>query len=234
MKIEVWSDIACPFCYLGKKKLEKALNAFPGKDEIKIVWKSFQLNPEQKTETDISLSEYLARVKNSDMSHIREVNSRIQDTGREYGLTYNFDRAIPANTMKAHMLLHLAKKQNRQNEVKEELFRAYFTDGKNVDDVRVLSDVAEKAGLNTDFDDAVFEDDELYNEVRLDRYEASQFGIKGVPFFMFNNSYTISGAHPDNLFTETLKRAYSDWKANVQSINTITESGESCSIDGVC
>lgn len=234
MKIEVWSDVACPFCYLGKKKLEKALASSPNGNRVNILWKSFQLNPEQKTETDLNLSDYLAREKNWDVAYIRQVNSRIIESGMEYGIVYNFDEAIPANTLKAHILLHAAKKANKQDEVKERLFRAYFTEGKNVDDPGVLREIAADAGMEESLPDSLFESEDLINEVMLDRYEATQLGIRGVPFFIFNNRYAISGAHPDILFSETLRKSFNEWESSVKSVPEVIASGESCSTDGNC
>lgn len=234
MKIEVWSDVACPFCYLGKKKLEKAIAAFQHGSRINIIWKSFQLNPEQVTDTQISLSEYLAREKNWTPEYTEQVNRRIEESGSEYGIIYNFNKAVPANTMKAHILLHAAKKVNKQNEVKEGLFRAYFTEGKNVDDNAVLIAIASEAGMGSGITESVFEDEELINEVMLDRYEATQLGIRGVPFFIFNNRYAISGAHPDLLFTETLQKSFSEWDNSVKSKPEVIATGDSCGTDGDC
>lgn len=234
MTIEVWSDIACPFCYIGKKKLEKAISGFKQSGRIKVIWKSFELNPDIITNDTISLNDFLAREKNWSHEYIDQSHKRIAESGNEYGIIYNFDKAIPANTMKAHVLLHIAKKYEMQTEVKEKLFRAYFTEGKNVDDYSVLGEIARNTGIDYSEFEQMAENEEMVNEVRLDRYEASQLGIRGVPFFIFNNKYAISGAHPDLLFSETLQKSYSDWENAAESSPAAFESGESCTIDGEC
>lgn len=213
MTVEIWSDIACPFCYLGKKKFERSLENFENKDQIEVIWKSFQLNPGQKTDTTVSLTEYLAREKNWDPSMVEQTYERISESGRNYGINYDFNQAVPANTLRAHILLHLAKKEGKQSEVKESLFEAYFTNGKNVDDPAVLSEIAGRHGLNTTGFDTILESEELVNEVRHDIYEAQQLGISGVPFFVYNGKYGISGAQDDRLFTDTLKKSFGEWKS---------------------
>ena len=213
MTVEIWSDIACPFCYLGKKKFERSLENFENKDQIEVIWKSFQLNPGQKTDTTVSLTEYLAREKNWDPVMVEQTYERISESGKNYGIIYHFSGAVPANTLKAHILLHLAKKEDKQGEVKESLFSAYFVEGKNVDEPAVLYSIAEKHGLDMSGFDTVFSSEELVNEVRHDVYEAQQLGITGVPFFVYNSKYGISGAQDDRLFTDTLKKSFDEWKS---------------------
>jgi len=213
MTVEIWSDIACPFCYLGKKKFERSLESFENKDQIEVIWKSFQLNPGQKTDTTVSLTEYLAREKNWDPASVEQTYERISESGKNYGISYDFKNAVPANTLKAHILLHMAKKAGKQTGVKESLFEAYFAQGKNVDDPAVLSAIAEKHGIDTGNIDQIFESEEIVNEVRHDIYEAQQLGISGVPFFVYNSKYGISGAQDDRLFTDTLKKSFDEWKS---------------------
>ncbi len=213
MTVEIWSDIACPFCYLGKKKFERSLENFENRDQIEVIWKSFQLNPDQKTDPTASLTEYLAREKNWDPAMVEQTYERISESGKNYGISYDFSSAVPANTLKAHILLHLAKKGGKQNEVKESLFEAYFAEGKNVDDPAVLAGIAEKHGLATKELEQSFEDEELIYEVRQDIYEARQLGITGVPFFVYNGKYGISGAQDDRLFTGTLQKSFDEWQS---------------------
>lgn len=213
MTVEIWSDIACPFCYLGKKKFERSLEKFENKEQIEVIWKSFQLNPGQKTDPTISLTEYLAREKNWDPAMAEQTYERISESGKNYGITYNFNKAVPANTLKAHILLHLAKKDGKQSEVKESLFEAYFAKGKNVDDPAVLTEIADELGLNRDGFDNIFGSEEFVNEVRHDIYEAQQLGITGVPFFVYNSKYGISGAQDDRLFADTLKKSFDEWRS---------------------
>ena len=132
MKIEIWSDVVCPFCYIGKRKMEKALAKFPEKDAIEIEWKSFQLNPDQKTDTSVSTLEHLATSKGWSMDQTREITANVVEMAKSEGLDFDFEKAVVANTRNAHRLIHLAKSAGKGNEMKERLLAAYFSEGKNV------------------------------------------------------------------------------------------------------
>lgn len=205
MKIEIWSDIMCPFCYLGKRKLELALEQFEGRDRVEIVWKSFQLNPDVKTDTTIRVSEYLSKEKGVPESQALEWNRQLTESGSEVGLTYHFDRVVVSNTFKAHNLLHYAKAHGKQNEAGERLFRAHFTECRNVDDMEVLKSLCSDVGLDpAQFENALING--TYAEaVRKDISEAEQLRITGVPFFVFNRKYAISGAQDVSVFLKTLQ-----------------------------
>ena len=210
--IEVWSDIACPFCYMGKKKLEKVLAGFPGGEKVSIVFKSFQLQPDLVTEPGSSLEEYLAEARGIELSKVRAMNARIAESGRELGIDFNFNEAKVANTFRAHILLHYALRQGLQAEVKEALMKAFFVEGKNVDDTRVLNAIAKEAGLNTESLADAYEDENIINQVREDFYEAQQYGIRGVPFFLFGRRYAVSGAREPAVFNEALEKMFSGIK----------------------
>src|SRR5919199_2789942 len=128
MKVEIWSDIVCPFCYIGKRKFEKALNAFEEKDNVEVVWRSFQLDPDLEYVPGQSIHEYLAQRKGVPMEKGKEMNNYMSNMAKEVGLEYNFDKAIINNTVDAHRLLHFAAKHHLQNEMKERLFSAYYTE----------------------------------------------------------------------------------------------------------
>jgi predicted DsbA family dithiol-disulfide isomerase len=204
--VEIWSDVMCPFCYLGKKRFEKALADFDERDKVSVTWKSFQLNPSIVTDTEISIFQYLSDSKGIPLEKAKEMNAGIALSGRQLGIEYNFDRAVVANTFRAHVLLHLAKKYSKQDAVEELLFRAYFTDGKNVDDPEVLKTIAAEAGIDPDEALKAVTGEDYEDEVRHDFYEARQLGIKSVPFFVFNRRYGISGAQPVELFLQTLDK----------------------------
>jgi predicted DsbA family dithiol-disulfide isomerase len=228
MKVEIWSDINCPFCYIGKRRFEKALDGFAQKENVEVVWKSFQLDPEMKTVPGQSVHQYLANRKGVTVEKGKEMNAYMSSIAKEVGLEYNFDKAIINNTMDAHRLLHLAEKHGVQSEVKELLFAAYYTNGKNIGDTETLVQVGESAGLNAEEIRAMLKSDSYVDEVKQDQYEAQQLGIKGVPYFVFNNKYGVSGAQPGEVFTEVLEKVAEEEKPIVE-----TASGF-CTPDGVC
>lgn len=233
MKVEIWSDIVCPFCYIGKRNFEKALGSFPQKNQIEIEWKSFQLAPDMQTVIGKSPAEHLAESKGISIEDAMSMNKSVTERAREVGLEFNYDKAITANTMKAHMFSHFAKKYGKQNEAEELLFRSYFTDGKNIDDIHTLLDLAKELDLDTAELKPILETDLLHDTVREDIYEASQLGVRGVPFFVFDRKYAISGAQPVAAFTETLQKAFSEWESVNQSTLQVNE-GDSCSDSGDC
>ena len=204
--VEIWSDVMCPFCYIGKRKFEQALEQFPGKDAVEVEWKSFQLNPEMKTEPSKSINEYLAEHKGISLARAKEMNERVTAMAAEVGLTYDLGRAVVANSFDAHRLSHFAKKHGRQDAVEERLFKAYFTEGKNTADHGTLVSLAVEAGLNAEEVRAMLAGTEFSDDVNRDIYEASQVGARGVPFFVFDNKDAVSGAQPSELFLQVLNK----------------------------
>ena len=148
MKIEIWSDIACPFCYMGKRKFDLALAQFEGREDVQIEWKSFLLNPELKTDPNRSIFQYLSEIKGFPEGQARQMMTQITDSGSAIGLDYNFDQVFLANTIKAHQLLHEARIQGFQHEMEERLFKAYFTEGELISDQNTLIRLALDVGLD--------------------------------------------------------------------------------------
>ena len=209
MKIEIWSDIVCPFCYIGKRRLEEALADFEHRDQVEVVWKSFQLDPNQVTNPNISVVEDLARKKGWTLEYASDASESVADMAAEEGLFYDFEKAIPANTFNAHRLLQFAKTKGLGSVLKEALLRAYFMDGKNVDDTETLLTLADENGLSTDKTREVLSNPTTYrNEVLEDINEAKDLGISGVPFFVIDRKYGISGAQPLSVFANTLQKAW--------------------------
>ncbi len=204
MKVEIWSDVMCPFCYIGKRRFENALKQFSERDKVQVEWKSFQLNPDLVTESDKSLNEYLSETKGWTIDYVRKLNERIITMAQQSGLTYNFDNVIVANSFDAHRLSHLAKKHNLQNELEEKLFSAYFTEGRNTGDKETLVQLGVEAGLDAEEAKEMLNGKNFSDEVRQDVYEAQQLGISGVPFFLFNDKYAISGAQETETFLQAL------------------------------
>lgn len=230
MKIEIWSDIVCPFCYIGKRKFEKALNNFSNKDSVEIVWRSFQLDPEMKVVPGQSVHEYLGKRKGTTTAEGKKMNDSIAAIAKEVGLEYNFDKAILNNTMDAQRLLHLAKIQGVQNKVKEALFAAYYTNGKNIGDMETLVAIGEQAGLNGGEVRKMLLSDEYKTAVLQDQEAAAQIGVEGVPFYVFNNKYAVSGAQPTELFAEVLYKVWQEEKPAIE----LVASGTFCTTDGNC
>lgn len=230
MKVEIWSDIVCPFCYIGKRKFENALNAFDKKEQVEIVWHSYQLDPDMIPVKGQSVDQYLAIRKGVSPEKGKEMNDYMSGIAKEVGLEYNFDKAIISNTMNAHRLLHLAKNEGVQNEVKEKLFAAYYTYGKDVGDTEVLVQVGESAGLNADEIRNMLQSNEYIKEVRIDQFRGEQLGVQGVPFFVFNNKYAVSGAQSAEVFTNVLEKVWEEEKPLVES----TAAAGFCTTEGVC
>ena len=234
MKVEIWSDVVCPFCYIGKRKLEAALSEFKEASSIEITWKSFQLSPETRTDPGKNIHQYLAEHKRISLEQAKSLNNQVTNLAKQVGLVFNFDQAIPVNTFNAHRVLHLAKQHGLQEEAEEKLFKAYFTDGKNSDDPQTLMHLGSGISLDPAEVKQVLESNQYADEVRQDVAEAHKLGVRGVPFFLVDRKYAVSGAQDSKVFLETLEKAFTAWrKENPQSTIEITE-GDTCSPDGVC
>jgi len=208
MTVEVFSDIMCPFCLLGKRRFANALARFTYRDDVDVVWRSFQLDPDLRTDPTITVNEYLARRKGIDIDDARRMNDHLTRVGSQEGLVYDFDRAIPANTFDAHRLLHFAREQGKQSEMMERLFTAYFAEGRNVADPAVLADLAYDVGLDPAITAAMLASTRYADDVRCDIREAAQLRINGVPFFVFDRRYAVSGAQGASVFLQALEESY--------------------------
>jgi predicted DsbA family dithiol-disulfide isomerase len=235
MKIEIWSDVVCPFCYIGKRKLERALEKFPYRDKVEVEWKSFQLNPDLQTNPSISTLEHLAQSKGWSMAQTHQITSNVVEMAKAEGLNFDFDKAVVANTKNAHQLIHLAKEFGKQDQIKESLLKAYFSEGKNVDDPDTLIEVGTASGLDLVVITAMLESNRYEIAVNQDINESKLLGVRGVPFFVIDRKFGISGAQPDEIFDQTLEKAWIEFAKNnpVLDIASGTE-GESCDVDGNC
>ena len=234
MKVEIWSDVMCPFCYIGKRKFEAALGQFANKQNIEIEWKSFQLSPDMVTNKSKNISQYLAEHKGISLQEAKRMNDYVTDMAKQSGLTYNFDKAIVANSFKAHRFSHYAKTQGKQDEAEEKLFKAYFTEGKNTDDIDTLVELGKEIGLNASAVKKVLESEEYSEDVRHDIYEAQQVGVRGVPFFVFDRKYAVSGAQDSKVFLQSLERSFSEWQAENPEAALKVSEGNVCTPDGDC
>ncbi len=231
MKVEIWSDIVCPFCYIGKRKFEKALDGFWAKDNVEIVWRSFQLDPDMENVPGQSLNEYLGKRKRVSADQGKQMNDAMAKMAEEVDLEYNFDKAIISNTLDAHRLLHLAKTRGVQNDMKERLFRAYYTEGKNIGDEETLVQLGVEVGLKAGDIKNMLAGETFKEEVLRDQAIAAQVGVRGVPFFVFNDKYAVSGAQPTEVFTQVLDKVWEEEKpVMVEEKN----SAGFCTSDGIC
>lgn len=233
MKVQIWSDVMCPFCYIGKRRFEEAINAFEHPEKIEVEWKSFQLNPALKTDTQINVYESLARSKGWQLDYAKQVSSQVAEMAAQVGLDFNFDRAVVANSFNAHRFSHLAKQHHLGDAAEEHLFRAYFTDGQNIDDIETLVTLGTNIGLDANNVREMLNNPEAYaDNVLQDIAEAETLGIRDVPFFVMNDRYAVSGAQATEVFLNTLNTAYQEWQLQDEGLK-ITE-GPSCGIDGNC
>lgn len=234
MKIEIWSDVMCPFCYIGKRKFEAALAQFPHQEQVELVWKSFQLSPGIKTQPGKSIHQFLSEHKSISVEQAKQMNDYVTQLAKQVGLVYNFDKAIVANSFNAHRFTHFAKQYGKQNEAEELLFRSYFTDGKNIDDYETLIALGREIGLDAAALQAALENGSYANNVQTDIYEAGQIGVNGVPFFVFNRRYAVSGAQESKAFLEVLHKSFDEWRADNPAIQLAVTEGQSCQADGTC
>jgi predicted DsbA family dithiol-disulfide isomerase len=232
LKVQIWSDVMCPFCYIGKRKIEEALNQFENRNAVTIEWKSFQLDPSFVATPNESIVDHLAEKYNKDRFWAQNMIENMTENAKNSGLDFHFEKAILANSLNAHRLLHLAKKNNLSNELEELLFKAYLTDGKDVNDLDTLQSLGLEIGLDKEAIDHVLHSDVYANEVRKDQEEAQAIGVTGVPFFVFDNKYAVSGAQATDVFLKTLEKSWEEGnfetKLNLQNTND----ENSCSIDG--
>jgi len=229
MKVQIWSDVMCPFCYIGKKNFEAAVAKLPFKEAIEVEWRSYQLDPTLDKEAQgITINEYLVQRKGLPMSNIEQMQQQVKEMGKNVGIDFQQEKAIVVNTLTAHRLIHFAQEHGKGNEMEEALFKAHFTEAKNVADVQELVQIAASLGLDAQKASEVLASDAYEYEVNQDILEARNIGVSGVPFFILNDKYAVSGAQPANLFEEALLQTYEETVVQVKS----TDSANSCTIDG--
>lgn len=213
MKIEIWSDVVCPFCYIGKRHLEAALAEFPEADEIEIVWKSYQLDPEMPVQTEkMNVYQYLAERKGISPEQSKALHDNVVNMAKAAGLTYNFDKTIVANSFDAHRMIQLAKTKGLGDAAEEALFKAYFTDGKDISDKLTLKEIGLSIGLSDKELMEVINSDLFSDAVNQDIYESRTINLRGVPHFVLNDKYSLSGAQPVSMFKAAIEQAYKEWK----------------------
>jgi predicted DsbA family dithiol-disulfide isomerase len=228
MQVEIWSDVVCPWCYVGKRRFEAALAQFDG--EVQLVWRSFELDPSAgpSPESGGDYAHRLARKYGGGLERAQAMIDTMTQTAAAEGLDFRFDLARPGNTFDAHRLLHLARKRGVQDAVKERLDRATFTEGLRVSDHESLVRVVAEAGLDEGEARAVLASDRYADDVRADEAQARAYGITGVPFFVVEGVYGVSGAQPAELLLGVLQEA-----SKARTLVPVTGSAPSCD-DGSC
>jgi predicted DsbA family dithiol-disulfide isomerase len=210
MQVEVWSDIVCPWCYIGKRRLESALEQFPHRDQVEVVWRSFQLDPSvPEGETHPTLPALAAKY-GAGIEQMRANMAHVEQVAADEGLEYHLTDGVSGNTLLAHELLHLAAEHGKRNELKERLLHAYFEEGRSVFDVDSLVPLAVEVGLDEDEVRAALTDRRFLAAVRQDGATAQQLGATGVPFFVVDRKYGAAGAQPAELLLQLLERAWAE------------------------
>jgi predicted DsbA family dithiol-disulfide isomerase len=210
MEVKIWSDVRCPFCYIGKRKFEAALAEFEHKEQVKITWKSFELDPALQTKEETNIYDYFAESKGMPRAQAVEMFDNVTNIAAEVGLDFKLGQSVIANSFKAHRLIQLAKTRGLGDEMEEVLFDIHFTAGKNIDDEAVLVEAGVAAGLDKEVVETLFHSTDFDAEVRIDQLEAQQIGIRGVPFFVFDDKYAVSGAQAPEVFLQTLEKAWDE------------------------
>ncbi|WP_432713894.1 DsbA family oxidoreductase [Pedobacter sp.] len=210
MKIDIWSDIRCPFCYIGKRKFEAALALFEHKDQVEVEWHSFELDPQAKTQPGQNAYAYLAAAKGQSLEWSKEMHQYVSQSAAENGLSFNFDDMVIANSFDGHRLIQLAKSLGLAEQAEEALFKAHFVNAQNIADKDTLVQLGTAIGLDAQVVKEMLESDAFTDEVRYDEQVAQTIGITGVPFFIIKEKYTISGAQPAETFLNALNQGWQE------------------------
>jgi predicted DsbA family dithiol-disulfide isomerase len=216
IKIDVWSDIACPWCYIGKRKFEAGSGLFAGSGDgraVEVEYHSFELSPDTPVDFDGSEVDFLAGHKGLPAGQVQQMLERVSGIASSVGLDYDFDNLKHTNTVKAHELLHFAKAHGKQLELAERLFRAYFVEGRHVGRIDDLADLAAEVGLDRAEAVAALESERYLSDVRADQSTAVEYGINGVPFFVIDGKYGVSGAQDAQTFAQVLEQVWSERSA---------------------
>ena len=210
MKIEIWSDIACPWCYVGKRRFERALAEFPHRDGVEVVWRSFELDSSAPQRQDGRQAELLARKYGVPLDRAQAMNANMTAEAAKEGLDFHFERVQVGNTFDAHRLIHFSGGHGKRAEMVERLFRAYLTEGEAMGDRDTLMRLATEVGLDAESTRFALMSNAFAVAVRADQERARMFGISGVPFFAIDEKYGVSGAQPSAALLEVLEQAWND------------------------
>ncbi len=224
MKVEIWSDVVCPWCAIGRRRFERALGRFPHRDEVRVRWRSFQLDSDAPPERPGEPAEHLAKKYGITRERAEEMNRQLTETAAAEGLEFHLERTRGGNSFDAHRLLHLAADRGVQDAVKDRLFRAHFTEGERIGDPETLVRLGAEAGLDADEARAVLASHRYTDAVDADEVQAQRYGITGVPFFVIDGKYGVSGAQEADALLQVLDQAW----AETHPLEVLTPAGETC------
>lgn len=234
MQVEIWSDVMCPFCYIGKRHFETALEKFADNNAVEITWKSFQLDPSLPEKEELDHKQYLIERKGLPKDQVQSLLDHVTQSAAQAGLDYHFEKVITVNSFNAHRVIQMAKTKGLDDAAEERFFKAYFTEGRDIADRDTLVELGQEIGL-TEAEVTEALTNEMYSgNVNRDIYEAQQIGVRGVPFFVFNRQYAVSGAQPSEAFTQTLDKAFAEWRKEHPLPSLEITEGPSCTPDGNC
>lgn len=234
MKIEIWSDVMCPFCYIGKRNFETALDQFTDKDHIEVIWKSYQLDPSMPDVAKENYLDYLIKRKGMTAAQVEDMLENVTQMAKDVGLEYHLKKSVIVNSLNAHKLIQFAKTKGLGDQAEERLFLAFFTEGKNIADLDTLTQLGEDIGLDEAEIKSAFTDDTYVSLVKQDIQEAQKIGVQGVPFFVLDRKYGVSGAQPSQAFSANLEQAFAEWRAENPETKLEVTQGQSCTPDGNC
>lgn len=230
MRIEIWSDYMCPFCYIGKRRFEEALESFPHKDQVEVIYRSYELNPNAPRDTDQTTYDSLANKYGMSVQEAKSMTENVVAQARTVGLSYDFDVIKPTNSFDAHRVTHYAAEQGKAKEMTEVLFSAYFEKGEHIGSREVLIRLAGEVGIDPKQTAKMLEESTYAEEVRSDERQGADLGIQGVPFFVIDRKYGISGAQPLQVFTDALTQGWSE----SQPLKVIGGSDDALCTDDSC
>ena len=208
LTVEIWSDVVCPWCYIGKRRFEAALRAFDHADEVTVMWRSFELDQEAPILAEGTATERLAAKYGMTLERATQLHAEMTQRAAAEGLDFRFDIARGGNTFDAHRLIHLAATYGHQAAAQERLMRAYFMEGEAIADPETLIRLVAEVGVDPEEARDVMNTDRFAEDVREDELLASQLGIQGVPFFVLDRRYGVSGAQPPEVLVQALQQAW--------------------------
>ena len=233
--VDIWSDIACPWCFIGKRRFEAALGQFPQAGQVDVVWHSFELDPSAELAKSVNMRDALALKYGVPSAQAQEMMDTMTRTAAEEGLEYHFERARLTNTFQAHQVIHLAAEHGLQGEMKERFLKAYMSEGANLGDPEVLASLAAEVGLDGGEVRAALEQQTYAQAVRQDEAQAQAYGISGVPFFVLGGKYGVSGAQSPETLLGALGQVWSEVAPQPAPLQLIgaDSAGDGCE-DGSC
>ena len=236
MKVEVWTDIMCPYCYIGKMHYEKAVQQFEHADEVELEWKAFQLNPDLPDNgAGYPVTEYLMQTAGITEEKMNQMFAGVKQLADDAGVGFNLPNAIAANTHDAHRLIKLAATIGKDSEVLRRLSKTYFEEGKDYSDRELLISIGMDAGLDELTIRSMFDSDDYRYDIKQDIQEMANLGFDTVPTFLMDRRQAIVGSEPVDLFLKVLRKAHNHWKKRTDKEKKMTVTrGKSCTVDGIC